>query len=693
MKKIELLAPAGNMESLYAAIEAGADAIYLGGKNFGARAFSKNFNDEEIIKAINYAHIYGVKVYVTCNTLIYDREVQDFLNYVEFLHKNNVDAILVQDLGMLDLIRKTYPKLEVHSSTQMHIHNLDGTKLMQDLGVKRVVLARETSINDIKEIKANTDIELEVFVHGALCVSYSGQCLMSFFNSGRSANQGACEGSCSLKYNVLKDNKIIDKDVFALSLKDLNSLENIGRLIDLGVSSLKIEGRMKSPAYVYLVTSLYRKAIDSYYKLGKVEIDKKTLHDLKVVFNREYTRGFLFNEKNENIVNMKSSNHQGVEVGTVIKAKNDTVEVKLSDDVFIGDALRILSSSEDAIILNNFYIKNKLVKEAKKGDVISFKVHKKIDFNSIVLKTSSAKITNDINNIILEHKRRVPLTVSVNARVGESLRIVATDGKNSIRKESIILESSINRPTTISDLEEKINRLNDTAYTINSLKINIDDNVFVPLKTFNDLRREVIEELNQKRQYKTEFEKSEYQIEVPNFKTEQNENELHANLFNNEILRLPKIINNYDDYDKNKKYLVSEVGALYSLNNVDTDYSLNVTNSYTVAFLHSLGVNKITLSQELGYYDIKDIINYYENRYHKHPNLEVITSSNIEVMSTKFDLNKYYNMTNLTLEGNKHKYYLISNDNYMSIYLMNRKEDDHNYFEIGINNIRKDYID
>ena len=692
MKKIELLAPAGSMESFYAAIEAGADAIYLGGKNFGARAFSKNFNDEEMVKAINYAHIYGVKVYVTCNTLIYDREVSEFLKYVEFLHKNNVDAILVQDLGMLDLIRKTYPKLEVHSSTQMHIHNLDGTKLMEDLGVKRVVLARETSFKEIKHIKENTNVELEVFVHGALCVSYSGQCLMSYFNSSRSANQGACEGSCRLKYNVLKDNKIIDKDVYALSLKDLNSLENIGRLIDLGVSSLKIEGRMKSPAYVYLVTSLYREAIDSYYKEGKVSINKQKLHDLKVIFNREYTRGFLFNEDNNKIVNMKASNHQGVEVGNVIKSKNNRIEVKLTDDVFIGDALRIISSSEDAIILNNFYIRNKLVKEAHKGDIISFDTHKRIDINSIILKTSSKKIADDINNLVLSKQRRVPLTMSVNAIVGEPLRIVATDGKNSVRKESIILESSINRPTSKTELEEKINKLNDTAYIVNSLKLNVDDNVFVPLKIFNDLRREVIEELNQKRQYKTEFEKAQYECDVPNFKIEQNENTLKDNLFNDEIIRLPKIIQSYEEYDKSKHYLASEVGALNSLDNIDTDSSLNVTNSYTVAFLHSMGVNKITLSQELSFDDVKDIINFYENRYHKHPNLEVIVSSNIEVMATKFDLNKYYNLSNLTLEGNKHKYILKSNDNYMSIYLTDRKEDNNNYFKIGINNIRRDYI-
>ena len=293
MKKIELSAPAGDIKCLKAAIEGGADAIYLGGKNFGARAFSKNFSDEEIVEAIKLAHLYGVKIYVTVNTLVYDKEVDSFIKYIEFLHKNNVDAILLQDLGMLDLIRKTYPNLEVHASTQMHIHNLDGVKLMENLGVKRVVLARETSIDDIKHIRQNSNIELEVFVHGALCVSYSGQCLMSYFKQERSANQGECEGSCRLRYNVLNKDKIIDSNVYALSLKDLNSLENIGRLIDVGVSSLKIEGRMKSAAYVYLVTSLYRKAIDSYYKNKKVEIDGKILHDLKIVFNREYTKDLL----------------------------------------------------------------------------------------------------------------------------------------------------------------------------------------------------------------------------------------------------------------------------------------------------------------------------------------------------------------------------------------------------------------
>ena len=707
MKKIELLAPAGDFESLKAAVQAGCDAVYLGGKSFGARAFSKNFDNEEMIKAIEYAHKYGVKLYVTCNTLIYDDEVNNFINYIDFLHKNNVDAILVQDLGMLDLIRKTFPNLEVHSSTQMHIHNLDGVELMEKLGVKRVVLARETSIKDIRNIKNNSKCELEVFVHGALCVSYSGCCLMSYFNGGRSANRGECAGCCRLKYDVISNNNKINDENYPLSLKDLNSLDRIGDLIDAGVSSLKIEGRMKSPTYVYLVVSLYRQAIDSYYKDNKVFIDKELLKKLKVIFNREYTKGFLFNENNNDIVNMKYPNHQGIEIGKVIKSKNNNIDIKLEDDVSIGDALRILSRKEDAIILNNFYINKKLVKEAKKGDIISLTTHNNININSIVLKTSSKDIIDNINDLINKNLRKVKVTANVKAKVGEKLVISLTDGKNSVKLDSILLESSINHPTKATDLEEKINRLNDTIFEISSLKIDIDDNVFVPLKIFNELRREAFNLLEEKRLYKTNYKKEEYYIELPDFKKECNTNILINNInqynnldinkynyiysneiIDNAILKLPRVINNYDDYDKNKYYLISEVGALNEFKNVDTDFSLNVVNSYTVAFLHSLGVRKITLSYELSYDRINNLINSYIYRYKKHPNLEVIISSHPEVMITKFNLNKYYNMDSLLLKGIDNNYITKTNNNYMSIYLKDKIIDNNNYFNIGINNIR-----
>ena len=709
MKKIEILAPAGDMKCLRAAIQAGCDAIYLGGKSFGARAYSKNFSDDELIEAINYAHLYGVKIYVTCNTLIYDREVDEFLEYIEFLHKNNVDAVLIQDFGMLDLVRKTYPNLEVHSSTQMHIHNLDGAKLMEKLGVKRVVLARETSIEDIKNIKENTNVEIEIFVHGALCISYSGQCLMSFFNGGRSGNRGSCAQCCRNLYDVMDNNEILNKEEkYPLSTKDLNTLENIHKLIDIGVDSLKIEGRMKSPAYVYLVVSLYRQALDSYVKNKKVVINNDLLNKLKIIFNREYTKGFLFNEDNNKFINMKTSNHQGIKIGEVINYKNNIVSVKLCDSIYIGDALRIKSKNEDAIVLNNFYINKKLVKEAKKGDIITFQTHNKIDINSIVLKTASKRITEEIDEIINSNLRRVALTVTVTAKVGERLKIVATDGINSSKKESVVLEKSLNQPTTKDVLIEKINKLSDSVYKINSLKINIDDNVFVPMKLFNDLRREVINELNEKRLYKIKFIKNEYKIDVPDFKKEKNINILinskkqydslnkkkYKYIYSNEaidntILRLPRVMYNYADIKGH--VLVGEIGALNKLKDVDSDFSFNVLNSYTVAFLHNLGVKKITLSYELTYEQIKELVKEYENRHHKHPNLEVIILSNPEVMISKFRLNKYFNTNNtLLLKGNNNTYLVRDNDNYMSIYLKDkiiRKED---YFAIGINNIRED---
>jgi len=374
--KVELLSPAGNMECLKAAINAGCDAVYLGGSAFGARAFSKNFSNDEIITAINYAHLYGVKVYVTMNTLVYENETEDFLNYVEFLHKHNVDAIILQDFGMFDLVRKTFPNLELHASTQKHIHNQDGTKLMEKLGMKRVVLARETSIDEIKKIKENSNIDLEIFIHGALCISYSGQCLMSSLIGGRSGNRGTCAGSCRLKYDIINaQGKKLNDGAYPLSTKDLNTLKHLEDLIKVGVKSLKIEGRMKSKEYVYMATSIYRQAIDSYYQTGKISFNEANLLKLKKIFNRQYTKGFLNNAKNHEIIGDHRPNHQGVPIGKIIDYQKGIAKIKLTDTVTIGSGLRVIEKKEDVgITINNFYINNHLVKVAHKNDIISIKV-------------------------------------------------------------------------------------------------------------------------------------------------------------------------------------------------------------------------------------------------------------------------------------------------------------------------------
>ena len=708
MKKIELLAPAGNMDALKAAIQGGCDAVYIGGAHFGARAFSKNFNYEELVLAIKYAHLYGVKVYVTVNTLIYDNEVSDFLKYIEFIHKNNVDAVLIQDLGMFDLLRKTFPNLELHASTQMHIHNLDGVKLMESLGMKRIVLARETSIHDIRNIINNCKAEIEVFVHGALCISYSGQCLMSSLIGGRSGNRGTCAGSCRLKYDVIdSNNQKLNKNNYPLSTKDLNSLEHIGELIDAGVNSLKIEGRMKSKEYVYKVVSIYRKAIDSYYKNGKVVIDDNDLLELKKIFNRNYTKGFLNNTDNNDIINDYRPNHMGVPVGKIVGYKNGSALIKLKDDVTIGSGLRVISGNGDVgITVNDFYINNKLVKVAKAGDTITIKVNAPVKVNDMVVITLDSKLTEKIDNIIDSNLRSVLISGKFTAKYGDNCVLILDDGVNKVSVKGNIVNKAVNNPTSKDDIVSKLNKLGDTVYKYEKLDIDIDDNIFIPLKEINELRRQAIRELNEKRLYEINVVKKEYSINVPDFNKERLltcfiENKEEYNKLNkhyddvyteekidNCVFKLPRVMREYPEDLKN--VMIGEVGGLNKYKDCCTDFSLNVVNSYTVAFLHSLGVKRITLSYELTDNQINELIDNYHKRYGKHPNVELIVSGYEEVMISKFSLNKYYKRDGIYLRdmfGNKFR--VKDKNGYMYIYNYKKRNIyNEKYYEMGVNSLR-----
>jgi len=240
MKK-ELLSPVGSMEALYQAVHNGADAVYLAGKKFGARMYADNFTEEELINAINYCHLYGVKIYITANTVIFDNEVENFINYIEFLYVNGVDAIIMQDIGMISLVKEKFPELEVHASTQVHNYNEEGIKLLKNLGISRVVLARELSLDEVKNI--DVDIEKEIFIHGALCVCFSGCCLFSSMNSNRSGNRGECVASCRLPYKLFKNDKIVKTNGnYLLSMKELNTSNYLKDILDSDVVSLKIEG-------------------------------------------------------------------------------------------------------------------------------------------------------------------------------------------------------------------------------------------------------------------------------------------------------------------------------------------------------------------------------------------------------------------------------------------------------------------
>ena len=709
--KYELLAPAGDMECLKWAIEGGCDAVYLGGNHFGARAYSKNFSDDELVLAIKYAHRYGVKVYLTCNTLIYDEEVDDFIKFVRFAHQNGVDAVLIQDLGMYDLIHQKFPDLEIHASTQMHIHNVEGALVAKKLGFKRIVLARETDIDTIKEIKEKTGLDVEVFVHGSLCVSYSGQCLFSSLVGGRSGNRGACAGSCRLPYELVgKDNAVLNKDKkYPLSMKDLCAVSSIGKLIDIGVNSFKIEGRMKSKEYVYLVTKLYRKAIDSYIENHKVVIDYNILDKLKKVFNRKYTLGFLNNVSNSDVINGSQPNNVGVKIGRVVKLTKTNALIKLEDELHINDGLRIKGpEGEIGTIVNDFYLQGNLVKEAKAGMVISLPIWKKPNVFDEVFLTSSKYISDWIAKDIENNPRKVMLTGSIILHKNEEIVFKVSDGINDIVLKGAVVAEAKNRPLTKDSIIEKITKLGGTVYKFRKLDCNLDDDVFVPLTVLNELRREAIDILNAKREnIESKIVEKEYHREVPIFEKENATNicvfkdddvdksTKYQNIYsyqeNTRYLRvLPNVINEYPNgLDLSlKPILVGEIGGL-NLTNIHTDYSLNVVNSYTVAFLHSLGVKKITLAYEMTRSQIENLIDKYQERYGNKPNVEVIVYGYVKIMTLKYNLFEDYKDAIYLKDRFNNNYrvrdYKGLTEVYYSKVLDNRNTD---YFSIGVNHIR-----
>ncbi len=701
MKSVEVLAPVGNMDAFYAAIEGGADAIYLAGKLFGARAYADNFNEEELIKIIETSHLYGIKVYVTCNTLVLEREVNNFINYIEFLHKNNVDAIIMQDLGMIDLVRKTFPNLEIHASTQAHIHNLEGAKVMESLGVKRVVLARETPLEIVKKIKEETGLEVEVFVHGALCASYSGMCLFARSIGPRSGNRGTCSGCCRLPYNLQDENgKILNSDKYPLSMKDLNTLEYLDKLIEIGVDSLKIEGRMKSYSYVYLTTKLYKDTLNNYLKTKEIKVNSNDLWKLENVFNREFTKGFMLGAKSNEVTNPISPNHKGVLIGKVIKSNNSYITIKLNNDISIHDGLRIKNKDfEYGLVLNLFKVNDKQVYKAKNGEDITIKVNKKIPINSKVFRTLSYEIESEIKDIIKNKLRKVKIDLEIKIKSNKNIVLKVSDKVNTIEVFGNIPSPSLKHEITIENIKEKILKLGNTIYQVDNLKIDLDNNLFVPISEINNLKRDALNLLDKKRIYQNKYIKKEYSILVPDFEkvseytilTDKDiKNSKYKYIYNdNNIIKLPKVMDSYNNLDKNKEYLIGEIGGL-SLKNIVSDYSLNVTNSYTVAFLHSIGVKRVTLSLELNDKEIEDLINSYKNRYKKNPNLELIVKTNMELMVLKLNFKDIYNNPKYLVDRFNNKYYLVYKNNLMYIYDYKNfvLENPSEYFKLGINYLR-----
>lgn len=723
MKKPELLAPAGNMKCLIAAIQAGCDAVYLSGKLYGARSFAGNFSNEELIVAIKYAHSYCVKIYVTVNTIIYESEVKNFIKYIDFLHNNGVDAIIIQDIGMFDLIRKLYPNLEIHISTQMHVHNLEGTKLVEEMGAKRVVLARETPIELVKSIKENTNIQLEIFVHGALCISYSGQCFMSSLIGGRSGNRGTCAQCCRQPYDLYENDKKISKNKYLLSTRDLNVIEKIGKLIDIGIDSFKIEGRMKRPEYVYLIVSLYRKAIDNYINYGKIDINEHDLKEMKKMFNRQFTKGFLFNAENDKFINDFRPNHQGIEIGKVIKIEKNRIIFKLNDDLSVQDGIRFIGKEDIGLTIQSMYKGKNKVLEAHKGDFVTIYNDCLPSINDIVVKTTDYNQIKSINKKINDNLRKEIIDIKIIAHKNKKLSIIISDTHNNIVEQysDYIIQESINNPTTKESIYKQLSKIGNTIFCINKIDIESDENIFIPIKIINDLRRCSLDKLINERLKTRKVIYGKYDIVIPNFDYENKKSIYITNIkdikkykdkydeiivdkdidivnFDDIRIKLPRVQEKVKELDGN--LLVGELGSIYKYcnkNNIATDFSLNVTNSYSVALLHSLGINKVTLSNEMNDQQILKLITEYHKRYNKHPNLEIIISDIPETMILKYDIfkGKYNPNNNYYIKdkyNNKFKVIRKNNLTYIYNYKQVSKNDIKKYYDMGINWLRENSI-
>ena len=404
--KPELLVPAGDFECVRAGVQNGADCIYFGANMFSARASAKNFSREELKQVIEYCKIRNVKTNLTLNTLITDSEFADAVEVAKTAYEYGIDAIIVLDLGLARYLIKHFPGIEIHGSTQMSVHNLEGVLELEKLGFKRVVLAREVPINEIEYIRNNCNVDLEIFIHGALCISYSGQCLFSSLVGGRSGNRGKCAQPCRLPYTLLEEDKAIDKG-YLLSPKDLCSLEYLPKLINLGVNSFKIEGRMKTPEYVATVTRIYRKYIDLAMSNKDFIIDETDKKDLLQVFNRGgFSSGHLTSSPNKDLIFADKPNNIGLFLGNICKYNPNKgyVTLKLNESVSIGDCISI-EGEEGAYTISELMEQDNNLKVAKSGQIVKLgRMKGNIKPGAKVYKLNSKSLFDNCKNTFAQRK-------------------------------------------------------------------------------------------------------------------------------------------------------------------------------------------------------------------------------------------------------------------------------------------------
>lgn len=659
MRDVELLAPVGSFEALKAAVQNGANAVYLGGKDFGARASANNFDRDELKDAVKYAHIRGVQVFVTTNTLRKENEIEDFLEYVKFLYDIDVDAIILQDIGMARLIKRELPDFELHASTQMVAHSLEDVKYLEGVGFDRVVLAREVTVEEIKYICDNCKADIEVFVHGALCVCYSGQCLMSSMIGNRSGNRGRCAQPCRQRYelvDVYTGEVVNSNGDYLLSPKDLSTIEEIDKIIDAGVHSLKIEGRMKRPEYVATVIDGYRKTIDEYLATNKLNVSDETINDLYTIFNRKFTKGLLLGDVGKDMMNSQLPNNQGLYVGTVVdyNKKAKRLKIKLANTLKKGDGINLGGGTIGRIIKNG-----NIETIGYKGETIELDFVGEARKGQIVFKTSDSELMDRVQATFTQDKELVKniIDAKITIKLGQKPILTLKDrhGNEATIECDKIVEEAMKVALSKEKVEAQLRKLGNTPYELDLLEIELDDNVSLPVSLLNQMRRDCIELLDKERisinnrKYKDKVvkykpvqynrnKKQEISVKVKNL--EQLESALECNIdriyyedtnsidkamslamkYNKKVIySAPRIIRNkeYNHLAKANNAGVAsvQVGNYGSIDyfkgkELNIDYYLNAFNSETINYYKEIGADTLCISQELNINEIKETIKY-----------------------------------------------------------------------------------
>ena len=665
MKEIELLAPVGSFDSLKAAVQNGANAVYLGGKDFSARASANNFDREELKEAVKYAHIRDVRVFVTTNTLIKQNELEDFVEYAKFLYDIDVDAIIMQDIGAAMLIHELLPDFELHASTQMVAHSLEDVQYLESIGFKRVVLARELTVEEIKYICDNTNVDIEIFVHGALCVCYSGGCLMSSMIGNRSGNRGRCAQPCRQKYTMIDistGEEIHNNGDYLLSTKDLNTIEEIDKIIDTGVLSLKIEGRMKKPEYVATVIKSYRDAIDEYETTKKVNISDETMEDLYTIFNRKFTKGLILGEVGEEVMNSNVPNNQGLYVGKVVdyNKKAKRLKIKLEGTLKKGDGINLGGGTIGRIIKGK-----DIAQIGYKGETIELDFIGEAKKNQLVFKTSDTDLIDRAQKTYTQDKEfaksLIDAEISIKLDSYPELRLIDKNENIVTVQGDKLVEKALKVALSEEKIETQIKKLGNTPYEIDQLKINLDEGVSMPISLINQMRREAIELLDNARisvkgrmykdndiKYSPKIysrnadNKSKIRVKVNNIEALKSILNLDIDMIyyedvstieqamtmanaNNKklIYSAPRIVRNreYKRLEKSEEYCrdhvqISALGQVkyYKENSesvkFDVDYYLNPFNSETINHYKKEGAETVCISQELNLHEIKETTQY-----------------------------------------------------------------------------------